>query len=99
MDPRLLDYYNRELAYIRELGAEFAQEHPKIAGRLGMNGLEVADPYVERLFEGFALLAGRIQLKMDAEFPRFSQRLLELIYPHYLAPTPAMGIVRLHPSE
>ena len=39
MDPRLLDYYNRELAYIRELGAEFAQEHPKIAGRLGMNGL------------------------------------------------------------
>ncbi|QNP49098.1 type VI secretion system baseplate subunit TssF [Diaphorobacter aerolatus] len=99
MDPRLLDYYNRELAYIRELGQEFAQEHPKIAGRLGMKGIEVADPYVERLLEGFALLAGRIQLKMDAEFPRFSQRLLELIYPHYLAPTPAMGIVRLHPSE
>ncbi len=99
MDPRLLDYYNRELAYIRELGQEFAQEHPKIAGRLGMKGLEVADPYVERLLEGFALLAGRIQLKMDTEFPRFSQRLLELIYPHYLAPTPAMGIVRLHPSE
>lgn len=99
MDPRLLDYYNRELAYIRELGQEFAQQHPKIAGRLGMKGIEVADPYVERLLEGFALLAGRIQLKMDAEFPRFSQRLLELIYPHYLAPTPAMGIVRMHPSE
>ncbi|QIL80529.1 type VI secretion system baseplate subunit TssF [Diaphorobacter sp. HDW4A] len=99
MDPRLLDYYNRELAYIREMGQEFALEHPKIAGRLGMKGLEVADPYVERLLEGFALLAGRIQLKMDAEFPRFSQRLLELIYPHYLSPTPAMGIVRMHPSE
>ena len=40
MDPRLLDYYNRELAYIRELGAAFARERPKIAGRLGMNGLE-----------------------------------------------------------
>lgn len=99
MDPRLLDYYNRELAYIRELGQEFAQEHPKIAGRLGMKGLEVADPYVERLLEGFALLAGRIQLKMDAEFPRFSQRLLELIYPHYLSPTPAMGIIKMHPTE
>lgn len=99
MDPKLLDYYNRELSYIRELGREFAQQHPKIAGRLGMQGLEVADPYVERLLEGFAFLAGRIHLKMDAEFPRFSQRLLELIYPHYLAPTPAMGIVRLYPSH
>jgi type VI secretion system protein ImpG len=98
MDPRLLDYYNRELAYIRELGAEFAQQHPKIAGRLGMNGIEVADPYVERLFEGFAFLAGRIHLKMDAEFPRFSQRLLEMVYPHYLRPTPAMGIARFTPN-
>jgi type VI secretion system protein ImpG len=83
---------------LRELGVEFAQQHPKIAGRLGMDGLEVADPYVERLLEGFAFLAGRIHLKMDAEFPRFSQRLLELVYPHYLRPTPAMGIARLTPS-
>jgi len=98
MDPRLLDYYNRELAYMRELGAEFAQQHPKIAGRLGMNGIEVADPYVERLFEGFAFMAARIHLKMDAEFPRFSQRLLEMVYPHYLRPTPAMGIVRFTPN-
>ena len=99
MDPRLLDYYNRELSYMRELGQEFAQEHPKIAGRLGIKGTEVSDPFVERLLEGFSLLTGRIQLKMDAEFPKFSQRLLELIYPHYLAPTPAMGIVRLHPGK
>ncbi|MDR2153988.1 MAG: type VI secretion system baseplate subunit TssF [Burkholderiaceae bacterium] len=98
MDPRLLDYYNRELAYLRELGAEFARLHPKIAGRLGMSGIEVADPYVERLLEGFAFLSGRIHLKMDAEFPRFSQRLLELIYPHYLRPTPAMGVARFNPS-
>ena len=59
MDPRLLDYYNRELAYLRELGAEFSRQHPKIAGRLGMSGIEVADPYVERLLEGFAFLSGR----------------------------------------
>ena len=35
-DARLLDYYNRELTYMHELGAEFAQRYPKIAGRLGM---------------------------------------------------------------
>ena len=87
----MLDYYNRELAYVREQGAEFAEQFPKVAARLGMRGMEVADPYVERLLEGFAFMSARIQLKMDAEFPRFSQRLLDLVYPGYLAPTPAMA--------
>lgn len=96
--PRLLDYYNRELGYLRELGAEFARQHPKIAGRLGMQGIEVADPYVERLLEGFSFLAARIHLKMDAEFPRFSQRLLEVVYPNYLSPMPAMAVVQMEPS-
>ncbi|MDR2626150.1 MAG: type VI secretion system baseplate subunit TssF [Zoogloeaceae bacterium] len=95
MDARFLEYYNRELAYLRELGGEFAAAFPKVAGRLGMQGETVADPYVERLLEGFAFLSARIHIKIDAEFPRFSQRLLEVVYPHYLAPTPAMAIVRV----
>jgi type VI secretion system protein ImpG len=99
MDPRLLDYYNSELAYLRELGAEFAGQYPKVAARLGMRGTEVADPYVERLLEGFCFLTARIHLKMDAEFPRFSQRLLEVVYPNYLAPTPAMCIIQFTPGE
>jgi len=98
MDPRLLRYYNEELRHLREMGAEFAQQFPKIAARLGIEGLEVTDPYVERLLEGFAFLAGRIQLKIDAEFPRFTQRLLEIVYPQFLAPTPAMLIAQLHPD-
>ena len=98
MDPRLLRYYNEELRHLREMGAEFAQQFPKIASRLGLEGLEVSDPYVERLMEGFAFLAGRIQLKIDAEFPRFTQRLLEIVYPQFLAPTPAMLIAQVEPD-
>jgi len=98
MDPLLLDYYNKELIYLKEMGAEFAQQHPKIASRLGMKGLEVADPYVERLLEGFAFLAARTQIKLDAEFPRFTQRLLEVIYPNYLSPTPSMTVVQINPK-
>lgn len=98
MDPRLLRHYNLELQHLREMGAEFAQEFPKIAARLGMEGSEVADPYVERLLEGSAFLAARVQLKLDAEFPRFTQRLLEMVYPHYLAPTPAMLIAQFVPA-
>lgn len=97
MHPRLLEYYNQELGHLREMGGEFAREFPKIAARLSMEGLEVADPYVERLLEGFAFIASRTQLKIDAEFPRFTQHLLEIVYPHYLAPTPAMMIADFQP--
>lgn len=98
MDPRLLRYYNQELQYMREMGGEFAKEFPKIAARLGLENYECADPYVERLLEGFSFLAARIQLKMDAEFPRFTQHLLEMVYPHYLAPTPSMAVVQFFPD-
>lgn len=98
MDPRLLRYYNRELQHVREMGAEFASEYPKIAGRLGMEGFECADPYVERLLEGFAFLAARVQLKLDAQYPVFTDHLLEMIYPHFLAPIPSMAVVQMHPD-
>ena len=98
MNPLLLKYYNRELQYMREMGGEFAEEFPKIAGRLGLDAFECADPYVERLLEGFAFLAARVQLKVDAEFPRFTQHFLEMVYPHYLSPVPSMAIVQLTPE-
>lgn len=98
MDPRLLPYYNRELQHVREMGAEFARAYPKIAGRLGLDGFECADPYVERLLEGFAFLAARVQLKLDAQYPVFTQHLLEMLYPHYLLPVPSMAVVQLHPD-
>jgi type VI secretion system protein ImpG len=95
MNPALLKYYSQELQHLREMGGEFAAAFPKIAGRLGLDGIECADPYVERLLEGFSFLAARVQLKLDAEFPRFTQHLTELAYPHYLAPTPSMVVVQL----
>ncbi|EVT83062.1 hypothetical protein Z046_31020 [Pseudomonas aeruginosa VRFPA09] len=98
MNPRLLEYYNQELQHIRESAAEFAEEFPKIAGRLSLSGFECADPYVERLLEGFAYLTARVQLKLDAEYPTFTHNLLEIAYPHYLAPTPSMTVVQLRPD-
>ncbi len=98
MDPRLLRLYEAELAYVREVGGEFARQYPKVAGRLGLGSVEVADPYVERLLEGFALLTARVQLKMEAEFPTFTQSLLQMVYPQYLAPTPSMAVVQFNPE-
>ena len=94
MDPRLLRLYSDELTHLREVGAEFAREFPKIASRLGMEGMEVTDPYVERLLEGFAFLAARVQLKLEAEQPRLIAHLMEATYPNFLAPMPSMLVAR-----
>ena len=98
MDRRLLRYYNRELQHLRGTAGEFAREFPKIASRLSLDEFACGDPYVERLLEGFAFLAARVHLKMDAEFPQFTQSILETVYPHYLSPTPSAAIVEFVPD-
>ena len=95
MDTRLLRHYETELAYLREMGAEFAREYPKIASRLGMEGIEVLDPYVERLLEGAAFLSARVQLEIEQQVPEITSHLLEIVYPHYLCPVPSMMIAAL----
>src|SRR5215469_10644034 len=98
MNPELIRHYSQELQHVREMGSEFAKAFPKVAARLGLDTFECSDPYVERLLEGFSFLSARVQMKIDAEFPRFTQHLMELVYPHYLAPTPSMAIVQLEPD-
>ncbi|WP_299204542.1 type VI secretion system baseplate subunit TssF [uncultured Tateyamaria sp.] len=98
MDKRLLNHYEQELTFIREMGDEFAAAYPKVAGRLGMGQLEVMDPYVERLMEGFAFMAARVQLELEQQNANLTQSLFETVYPHYLAPIPSMMIARLEPD-
>ncbi|HEY4031391.1 MAG TPA: type VI secretion system baseplate subunit TssF, partial [Caulobacteraceae bacterium] len=99
MDPRLLRAYNEELAYLREGGREFGEEHEVIAGYLGLKTPNNPDPYVERLMEGVAFLAARVNLKIADQFPDFTQHLLQAVQPNYLAPTPSICIVELKPIE
>ena len=94
MSDELLPYYHRELAFIRRLGAEFAEAHPKIAGRLRLGPDLAEDPHVERLIEAFAYLNARIRHKLDDDFPEISDALMGVLYPHYQAPIPAMAVVQ-----
>ncbi len=93
MDARLVRLYEDELAHLRELGREFAKLHPR-ARHLGLEDMEVADPYVERLLEGFAFMAARVRLKLDAEQPRLVEQLLQALNPNFLAPVPAAMVLR-----
>jgi type VI secretion system protein ImpG len=94
MRDELLGYYERELTFLRQMGADFAQKYPKIASRLLLESDKCEDPHVERMIEAFAFLAGRIHLKIDDEFPEITESFLNVLYPHYLAPIPSMSIVQ-----
>lgn len=98
---QLLDYYERELEYIRQMGVEFAEKYPKLAGRLALEPDRCEDPHVERLLEGFALLAARIHLKLNDDFPQISSALLDVLFPHFTRPLPSMAVVefQLDPEQ
>ncbi len=95
IDP-LLDYYERELEFIRGEASEFARRYPKIAGRLRLKNAEtLEDPHVSRLIEAFALLCARLRIKMEDEFPEICLALLQALYPQYVAPVPPIAICQL----
>ena len=96
MRDELLFYYERELTYLRHLGAEFAQKYPKVAGRLQLEAGKGEDPHVERLLEAFAFLTARVHLKIDDEFPDIVEAMFTVLYPHYLRPMPSMSVVQFH---
>jgi len=97
----LLLYYERELAFLRQMGVQFADKYPKIASRLSLEPDKCEDPHVERLLEAFAFLAARVHLKIDDEFPEITEALLSIIYPHFIRPVPSMTIAdfRVNPEQ
>lgn len=92
-DP-ILDYYQRELAYLRHAGGRFAKMYPKVARRLELGPTESADPHVERLIESFAFMTAKLQKEVDDHFPRISSALLNVLYPQFTQPLPAMTMMR-----
>ncbi|MFV3126337.1 type VI secretion system baseplate subunit TssF [Niveispirillum sp. KHB5.9] len=90
-----LDLYEEELRAIREDAVAFGRLQGGSAAHLHQYD---SDPFVERLLEGFAFLTARVQVKMEAQFPRFTHSLLEMVQPGLLTPTPSMTIVRLDPD-
>lgn len=95
MREDLKEYYESELTFLRQMGAEFAEKYPGIASRLQL-GADPPDPHVERLIEAFAFLAARVRLKIDDEFPEITEALLEAVYPHHTRPIPSMSVVEFH---
>lgn len=97
MPDDILDYFERELSFLRDMGSDFAGKYPKIAGRLLLEPGKCEDPHTERLIEACAFLCARIQRKIDDGLPEITQSLLEVLYPQLTAPIPSLSVVRFAP--
>lgn len=98
MDDLTLRYYESEMRYLKEAAQEFAQAHPDRAAALNLDRVGALDPYVERLFEGFAFSMGRLREKLDDDLPEFTEGLVSLLWPHYLRTIPSLAVVELAPD-
>lgn len=90
-------YFDDEMRGLQEAGREFARAFPEQARHLHPESLTDRDPHVERLFEGFALLVGRVRERLDDELPEYTEGLCRLLYPHYLRPIPALTVMEFAP--
>lgn len=97
-DNLTLQYFEAEMRYLREAGHEFAQAYPDRAAQLNLDKPGAHDPYVERLFEGFAFLMGRLREKLDDDLPELTEGLVSLLWPHYLRTIPSLSVVELAPD-
>jgi type VI secretion system protein ImpG len=98
MRDDLLEYYERELTYIRKMAVQFATKYPKIASRLQLEPDKCEDPHVERILEGFSFLAARIHLKIDDDFPEITEAMMSVVYPQFVRPIPSMSVVEFQPD-
>lgn len=98
MDDLTLRYYDAEMRYLLEAGEEFARAHPEQAAMLNLDKAGARDPFVERLFEGFAFLMGRMREKLDDDLPELTEGVVSLLWPHYLRTIPSMSVVEFTPD-
>jgi type VI secretion system protein ImpG len=91
----LLRYYEEELGLFGQFAREFRARYPKPASDLHLAGETYDDPGVARLIQSVALLSARIRKRLDDDYPKFTESLLESLYPHYLRPLPSHSIVQV----
>lgn len=90
------EYYERELYHLHKLASEFAKAHPSLAPMLAEQS---SDPDVERLLEGTAFLSSLISEKLDNDLPEIIHGLINMVFPHYLRPIPAMTLIKFKPKR
>lgn len=86
--------FDEEMNYLTLSGQDFAREYPSVAKYLNLDSIQDRDPYVERLFEGFAFLTARIRQQMEESDAGLAAELLNLVAADLLRPLPSVSVVQ-----
>lgn len=92
---RLKDFYQQELAALRDEASEFAHDYPEQAAMLGIHRGRSKDPQVELLMQSFAYLTGRLRHQLEVDQAELPNALLADLYPHLEAPLPSMMVAEI----
>lgn len=94
----LLPYYERELVELQADCRELADRYPGLAGLVGGHGQGSADPFARQVVEACALLTARVSKRLDDDFERFTESLLEMMEPSLLRQFPPCSLVQFEPA-
>ena len=92
-----LKYYEAEMRYLHEASEAFSAQHPDAARRLGLTGLGTREEDVERLYQGFAFLLGRLRMKLGDALPEITEPLIDNLWPHAGRTIPSLAILECVP--
>ena len=95
----LMDYFTRELEYLRRAGKDFGKKYPQVASKLDLRESESLDPHVERLIESFAFLSARVRRDIDRDYSQIANGVLEKFCPSLLQPIPSLTVAHLTPNS
>lgn len=96
-----LDYYRRELSYLRTESANFAVRHPNVARHLAGSDAASTDPHIQHLIESVAFLTASVSRELGSVVPATASAILDNLCPSLAQPVPSMTIVQmaLDPDE
>jgi type VI secretion system protein ImpG len=91
----LTGIYLQELSRLRDLASDYAESHPEVKS---MVMGQVADPGIERLFEGVAFLTANLQSMLADDFPELIHPLTKALHPWHMRPVPSTTIAVFTPK-
>lgn len=94
MNDPLLQLYSDQLLALRREARAFGERYA-LAGELAIDeDGRSRDPAVERLLQGTAFLAARIEKRLADDFPELTESMLSVVNPLQVQPYPAVTIIQ-----
>ncbi len=95
MNDTMLEKYTERLDWLHAVAPYLGSQYPQLAPQLVAPTPGAVDPHVERLIEGIAYLATRVDVKLDAQEVRVAHDLLASVVPCCEKPIPSAAVVRI----